>query len=132
LRQCIANALRALLNRPFKYKARVWELEKTPSVCPYCGGGCAIELNVRKNKVLRITSSYEDTHNQGNLCGRGNFGFGFINNNNRLHSPLIKRRKDQIPVTWEDALGSAAEQLKKILKSSGPESIAGLALHGFQ
>ena len=125
--QCIAHCpVGALLNRPFKYKARVWELEKTPSVCPYCGGGCAIELNVRKNKVLRITSSYEDTHNQGNLCGRGNFGFGFINNNNRLHSPLIKRRKDQIPVTWEDALGSAAEQLKKILKSSGPESIAGL------
>jgi formate dehydrogenase alpha subunit len=125
--QCIAHCpVGALLNRSFKYKARVWELEKTPSVCPYCGGGCAIELNVRKNKVLRITSSYEDTHNQGNLCGRGNFGFGFINNNNRLHSPLIKRRKDQIPVTWEDALGSAAEQLKKILKSSGPESIAGL------
>jgi len=125
--QCIAHCpVGALLNRPFKYKARAWELEKIHSVCPYCGGGCAIELNVRKNKVLRITSSYEDTHNQGNLCGRGNFGFGFINNNNRLHSPLIKRRKDQVPVTWEDALGSASEQLKKILKSSGPESIAGL------
>jgi len=125
--QCISHCpVGALISRPFKYKARVWELEKIPSVCPYCGGGCAIELNVRKNKVLRITSSYEDTHNQGNLCGRGNFGFGFINNNNRLHSPLIKRRKDQVPVTWEDALGSAAEQLKKILNSSGPESIAGL------
>ena len=125
--QCIAHCpVGALLNRPFKYKARVWEMEKIPSVCPYCGGGCAIELNVRKNKVLRITSSCEDTHNQGNLCGRGNFGFGFINNNNRLHSPLIKRRKDQMPVTWEDALGGAAEQLKKILQSSGPESIAGI------
>jgi len=125
--QCISHCpVGALTNRLFKYKARAWEIEKIPSVCPYCGGGCAIELNVRKNKVLRITSDYETTHNQGNLCGRGNFGFGFINNNNRLHTPLIKRRKEHVPVSWEDALGTAAEQLKKIISTSGPDSIAGL------
>jgi len=125
--QCISICpVGALTNRLFKYRGRVWEIEKTPSICPYCGGGCAIELNVRKNKVLRVTSDYETTPNRGNLCGRGNFGFGFIHNNNRLHTPLIKRRNDQVPVSWDDALGTAAEQLKKIITAFGPDSIAGL------
>jgi len=125
--QCIAVCpVGALTNRLFKYKSRVWDMAKIPSVCPYCGGGCAIELNVRKDKVLRITSDDEITHNQGNLCGRGNFGFGFIHHNDRLHTPLIKRRNDQVPVSWDDALSAAAEHLKKILSTSGPDSIAGL------
>ncbi|MBW1678535.1 MAG: molybdopterin-dependent oxidoreductase [Deltaproteobacteria bacterium] len=125
--QCIAICpVGALTNRLFKYRARVWEMEKVPSVCPYCGGGCAIELNVRKNKVLRVTSNYEDTPNQGNLCGRGNFGFGFINNHDRLHTPLVKRRKDHVPVAWDEILGTATEHLKKIISDSGPDSVAGL------
>ena len=125
--QCIAICpVGALTNRLFKYKSRVWDMEKIPSVCPYCGGGCAIELNVRNNKVLRITSDDERTHNRGNLCGRGNFGFGFIHNNDRLHTPLVKRRNDQTPVSWDDALGAAAKHLKKILSASGPDSAAGL------
>ena len=125
--QCIAICpVGALTNRLFKYKSRVWEMVKVPSVCPYCGGGCAIELNVRKNKVLRVTSDDETTPNQGNLCVRGNFGFGFIHNNNRLHTPLIKRRNDQVPVSWDNALNAAAEHLKKIISASGPDSVAGL------
>lgn len=125
--QCISICpVGALTNRLFKYKARVWDLERVPSVCPYCGGGCAIELNVRNNKVLRVTSDAEKNHNQGNLCVRGNFGFNFIHNNNRLHTPLIKRRSEHVPVSWEDALGTAAEHLKKIIKISGPDSVAGI------
>jgi len=125
--QCIAICpVGALTNRLFKYKSRVWDMKKIPSVCPYCGGGCTIELNVRNNKVLRITSDDEVTHNRGNLCGRGNFGFGFIHNHDRLHTPLIKRRNEQTPVSWDDALSGAAEHLKKILFASGPDSVAGL------
>jgi len=124
--QCISICpVGALSNRLFKYRARPWEMEKVPSVCPYCGGGCAIELNVRKNKVVRVTSDDETTPNQGNLCGRGNFGFHFIHNTNSLHTPLVKRRNDKVPVSWDEALETAAKHLKKILNASGPDSVAG-------
>lgn len=125
--QCIAICpVGALTSRLFKYKARAWEMDRVASVCPYCGGGCALELNVRNNKLLRVTSDDKATHNEGNLCIRGTFGYGFVHNHNRLHTPLIKRRNEQVPVSWDDALNSAAFSLKKIVEESGPQSVAGL------
>ena len=38
----------ALLSREFLYKARVWYLEPTPSVCPGCARGCTIRIWHRK------------------------------------------------------------------------------------
>jgi NADH-quinone oxidoreductase subunit G len=38
----------ALLSRGFLYRARVWYLKPTPSVCPGCSRGCAIDIWHRK------------------------------------------------------------------------------------
>jgi NADH-quinone oxidoreductase subunit G len=38
----------ALLSRPFLYKARVWYLQPTPSVCPGCARGCTVQIWHRK------------------------------------------------------------------------------------
>ena len=38
----------ALLSRPFLYKARVWYLKPTPSVCPGCARGCTVQIWHRK------------------------------------------------------------------------------------
>ena len=125
--QCISVCpVGALTNRLFKYKARAWEMDRVPSVCPYCGGGCAIELNVRNDKILRVTSDDDATHNEGNLCGRGNFGFGFVHNTERFHTPLVKKQNEKVPVSWEDALQFATNELKKVVAASGPACVAGL------
>jgi len=67
--QCISVCpVGALTSRLFKYKARAWEMEKIASVCPYCAGGCAIELNVKNGKVLRVTSDYEATQGRSDTA----------------------------------------------------------------
>lgn len=38
----------ALLSRPFLYKARVWYLTPTRSVCPGCARGCSVQIWHRK------------------------------------------------------------------------------------
>ncbi|MEO8675340.1 MAG: 2Fe-2S iron-sulfur cluster-binding protein [Casimicrobiaceae bacterium] len=38
----------ALLSRSFLYKARVWYIKPTPSVCPGCARGCTVQLWHRK------------------------------------------------------------------------------------
>jgi len=38
----------ALLSKPFLYKARVWYLKPTPSVCPGCARGCTVQIWHRK------------------------------------------------------------------------------------
>ena len=40
----------ALLSRSFLYKARVWYMEPTPSICPGCARGCTVQIWHRKDE----------------------------------------------------------------------------------
>jgi formate dehydrogenase major subunit len=63
------------------------------SVCPYCGVGCQIDLEVRDEAVVHVRSPWieEDTPNQGSTCVKGRFGTDFVLHRDRLTIPLIRR-----------------------------------------
>jgi len=63
------------------------------SVCPYCGVGCQLDLHVRDNSVMRVTSPWieDDTPNIGSTCVKGRFGYDFTLHRDRLARPLIRR-----------------------------------------
>lgn len=126
--QCIAVCpVGALLEKPFLHKARVWELKKVETVCGYCGAGCQIELQVKRNRLYRVTSDIEKTGNAGRLCVRGRFGWDFIQDKQRVSTPLVRRDGELKPATWDEALDAVAEGLRHALATGGPESIAVLA-----
>ena len=112
-----------MISKPFKFKARPWELTKVPSVCTHCSSHCQVELNVKQGKVLRITSADGVTVNDGNLCIGGSFSYDYINSSQRLSRPLVKRGNQQTAVSWDEALTVAAEGLRK----AGSDAVAGLA-----
>ena len=116
----------AMSNKVSKRWARSWELRKTPTICPLCSAGCRLEMNVKDNRIFRVTTDIE-THNNGTLCAGGRFGYDLIHHEDRLLSPLLRRDGELKPASWEDALGFVADRLKGIMRDSGPESIAGLA-----
>ncbi|HUT84502.1 MAG TPA: molybdopterin-dependent oxidoreductase [Thermodesulfobacteriota bacterium] len=125
--QCITVCpVGAILNKLFKYRSRAWELEKVATVCPYCGAGCRIKLHVKQGKVFRVTPDEETVTGFGSLCSRGTFGFGFVHNRDRLHTPLIFKNKELVPVPWDEALDFVAQRLETIKKNNGPEAIVGL------
>ncbi|MEE9303307.1 MAG: 2Fe-2S iron-sulfur cluster-binding protein, partial [Thiotrichaceae bacterium] len=43
-------------DRTLKFRARPWDLKKTPSICTYCAVGCTVILNSKNDNVLRVTS----------------------------------------------------------------------------
>jgi predicted molibdopterin-dependent oxidoreductase YjgC len=51
----------------------------TETICPYCGVGCAVELHVQDEKILKVTSPLDSTVTDGHLCIKGRFGFEFVN-----------------------------------------------------
>ena len=67
----------ALVDTNFKYRANAWELEKIPSACPHCGGGCQMNYEVKNDTIYRMTNNFEFT----SLCGAGRYGFDYANKN---------------------------------------------------
>jgi len=103
------------------------KLEKTATVCPYCGCGCSITLNVENGRIIKVTSDPEGRVNEGWLCAKGKFGFDFVHSPDRLKQPLIRRRGKLEEASWDEALGFVAEKLTEIREEYGRESIAGLS-----
>ncbi len=110
------------------------------TLCPYCGVGCQVTLHIKDERVQYVTGR-DGPANRGRLCVKGRFGFDYAHHPQRLTQPLIrkagvpKRADDSIdpanPFThfrtasWEEALGFAAEGLKRIRDERGGDALAG-------
>jgi len=111
----------ALINKVFKYRARAWELEKTETACPFCGGGCTYTVQTKNGRILRVVN--EDSVL---LCGRGRFAFPVVESDGRLKTPLIKENGDFREATWEEAMDFTAQRLKEIIDEAGPAALYGV------
>jgi len=114
--QCVAVCpVGALTEKSRRFQGREWELTKVPTTCPYCGVGCTIELNVKDNRIVRVTSPVNGTVNQGRLCVKGKFSFEYVHSPERLTTPLIrdgaKGNGRFRTASWEEALDLVADKL---------------------
>jgi len=55
----------------------------TSTICPYCGVGCALDLHVQDNTIVKVTSPMDSSVTDGHLCIKGRFGFEFTNERRR-------------------------------------------------
>lgn len=116
----------ALTASAYRFKARPWELKRVPSICTNCSVGCNARLDVRVDKIMRLSSRQNDEIDDGWLCNRGRWGFEFVNSPDRLRTPLIRRDGKLEPTTWEQAFYLIASRLENITREHGAKSVGGI------
>jgi predicted molibdopterin-dependent oxidoreductase YjgC len=50
----------------------------TTTICPYCGVGCALDVHVQDDEIVKVTSPLDSSVTDGHLCIKGRFGFDFV------------------------------------------------------
>lgn len=122
--QCVAVCPTGALmeNMPLA-KPAAWEMKKTKSVCGYCGVGCSLQIETVGDKIARVVPAPGPV-NSGILCKNGRFGFGYINDENRLKAPLIRENGVLKETTWADALLYIVKKAKSLKARFGGESLA--------
>lgn len=105
----------------------VANLNKTRTVCTYCGVGCNLEVASQGGKVKSIQAPVEAEANQGHTCLKGRFAFSFYNHPERLRTPLIKRNGKFESATWDEAYDFIANKLTEIKNKNGADAIAGIS-----
>ena len=108
----------AMSSKLFKYKARPWELEKVRTTCQFCASGCQMDLNIKDNAILRVTSE-DNTPNRANLCNLGRFNYSVVSIKNLIEHPTSNGKK----VSLEKAIKEAVD----ILKSCKSDEIAAIS-----
>ncbi len=116
----------ALTASSYRFKARPWELKRTPSVCNNCSVGCNARIDVRVDKIMRLMSRTNDEIDDGWLCNRGRWEFSYVNSPERLRTPLIRRNGQLRPASWDEALKHIAAQLQGIVARHGAQTVAGI------
>jgi len=110
------------------YHGRPSDVEKkVMTTCTYCGTGCTLELNVKKNKVVGVTSNRDSQWspvNKGALCVKGRFGWDFIDSKDRLTTPLIRENGELRPASWEEALDKVAQGIQAVKDQHGSDAFA--------
>ncbi len=123
--QCVSLCPTGALTGKIWDKKGRKDLKEVETTCPYCGCGCMLNVHVRENKIARISTN-PGTPNDGWLCVKGRFGYEYLDNPDRLTSPLIKKNGKFEEVSWNEALNYTAQRLKKIKEDNGPDAIGSL------
>ena len=98
------------------------------TTCAYCGVGCSFKAEVKGEQVIRMVPNREGHANHGHACVKGRFAYGYATHQDRVTRPMI-RAKISDPwreVSWDEAIGHAAAEFKRIQARYGRDSIGGI------
>ncbi len=124
----------ALTSRPYRFRARPWDVEDAGSVCTLCPSQCNVTLTVRDERVLRVQARENPEVDDGWLCDRGRFAYPESAAGRAVTEPLLRDGGELRPVSWERALEEAAARLSRAgarvgaLAGGGATNEEGLAL----
>jgi predicted molibdopterin-dependent oxidoreductase YjgC len=103
-------------------------VQKTRSVCGYCGVGCAVDILTRDNRIIGIQPAMDGPANGGALCVKGQFAFDYVHHPDRLRMPLVRRGDGKLhETTWDEALDVAAEGFRRVVERHGRHAVYGIA-----
>ncbi|TDQ85450.1 formate dehydrogenase alpha subunit [Dongia mobilis] len=98
------------------------------TTCAYCGVGCSFKAEMRGTEVVRMTPYKDGEANHGHSCVKGRFAWGYATHKDRITKPMI-REKITDPwreVSWEEAIGHAANEFKRIQAKYGKGAVGGI------
>ena len=93
------------------------------STCSYCGCGCGVLLQVLDDEVVGTLPVKTHPVSQGSLCIKGWNIHEFIESERRLTKPLMKKDDKLAVASWDEALDAAAQGLKKVVDTYGPDAV---------
>ncbi|MBL6934552.1 MAG: nitrate reductase catalytic subunit NapA [Alphaproteobacteria bacterium] len=102
--------------------------DKAP--CRFCGTGCSVLIGTKDNRVVATQGDPEAPVNRGLNCIKGYFLSKIMYGEDRLTTPLLRKKggvydKDGEfeAVSWDEALDIMAEKFKKSMRDKGPTSV---------
>ena len=116
----------ALTNRVSRFAYRPWEIERTPSICMHCSVGCNVRLDSRTHQLRRIVGRENMQVNDQWICDKGRFAHAWVNDENRLAAPMIRKNGKLTAVQWSEALTYVAAKLTDIKEKFGADSVGAI------
>jgi NADH-quinone oxidoreductase subunit G len=101
----------AITTRDYRFKSRPWDNPlAVDTICTQCERGCNTTLWIKAKpewakgaQVVRATPRYNPDVNDFWMCDIGRFNLDWIESDERLRRPLVKRGGALAPANWDEA-----------------------------
>ncbi len=113
----------ALTSKPFRYKARTWELARRKSISPHDALGSNLIVQVVKDKVMRVLPLENEAINECWLSDKDRFSYEALNSPERLETPIIRENGVWKPVDWQTAMEFTVRGLEAALEKTGGDGL---------
>ncbi|MEA1888824.1 MAG: NADH-quinone oxidoreductase subunit NuoG [Pseudomonadota bacterium] len=117
----------ALTSKPFRFKARSWEMQDYPGIAVHDTVGSNITVQTLRGDVLRVLPRQNENINEEWLSDRDRFSYTANSSEKRLTTPMLKINGEWKETDWQTALDNVSSKLKKIIDEYGADSIGALA-----
>ncbi len=96
------------------------------SVCPYCGVGCGVVMEVKDNRVIKVSGDKTHPTNFGRLCTKGNTSGQALAESGRLENAYLRadRQHESVRVDMGQAIKETARRLRAIIDVHGPDAVS--------
>ena len=117
----------ALTSKPFRFRARAWEMAQRDGIAPHDPVGSNIHLHVRRGRVMRVAPRANEAINEVWISDRDRFGYEGLYSEDRVRAPMVRRGGAWQEVSWEEALDATAAGLREVIAEKGGAALGALA-----
>jgi nitrate reductase NapA len=100
------------------------------AVCRFCGVGCGVLVGTQQGRVVATQGDPDAPVNRGLNCIKGYFLSKIMYGEDRLKTPLLRKKGGKYdkdgeftPISWKEAFDIMAEKWKDALKKKGPGAV---------
>ncbi len=116
----------ALTNKVARFAYRPWQVERTPSIDPHFSTGDNLRIDTRSHKIRRIVGRENMQVNDQWIADKTRFAYEWVNSEDRLTMPLVRKDGELQPASWSEALQAVADGLSKAKEQHGADAIGGI------
>jgi len=113
----------ALTSRPFRFKARAWELQQHASIAPHDSIGSNLYIHTRTGKVMRVVPREFEEVNEVWISDRDRFSYEGLYSDDRVTAPMVKINGEWQTVDWETALEATVNGMRSLIHQHGTDQV---------
>ncbi len=104
----------ALNSKPFRHRARSWEMTEHALVSPHDPVGTNLYGHVLRGRLMRVVPRHNEDINETWIADRDRFSYEGIYAADRLRAPMMRVAGRWQQASWESALAAAADGLRDV------------------
>lgn len=111
---CISTCPTGAISENVLFKPGPVRTTSAETICNYCSIGCSLNLNHLNGFVMSVTGNPGLVNEEGNICRFPRFGYTYLNDRNRITSPMKRINGTFEKITFEEAFQIVREKIRSV------------------